>query len=188
MIASLSGTVRHTTATFLVLDVGGVGYKVHCTSATLTSITEGDTLFLHIHMVVREDAMELFGFATYPELALFELLIGISGVGPRSALGILALDSVSALAGAIASGNVGYLTTVSGVGKKSAEKIVLELREKVSHLTTEETTMHTSDEDVLEALVSLGYSTQQAREALKALPPEITDQAERIKAALRHVR
>jgi Holliday junction DNA helicase RuvA len=187
MIAALEGTVTSIHETHCILMVHGVGYKIHTPGRTLTSLTKGSETFLHTYLAVREDALELFGFEHEDERTLFELLIGISGVGPRSALGIIGLDSVSALTSAIASGNIGYLTKVSGIGKKSAEKIVLELREKVGGLTTEsnETLATQGDEDVLEALVAMGYTVQTAREAVHAIPEDITDQSERIKYALR---
>jgi len=187
MIAFLSGTIRYTAPQFIVLDVAGVGYKVHCNQSTLSNTAPNTPLSLFTHLVVREDAMELFGFREQNELQLFELLIGISGVGPRSALGILGLDNVPALANAIANSNIGYLTSVSGVGKKSAEKIVLELREKVSHLTTADGSAYTEEEDVVEALIALGYAKQAVRDVLKTLPPEMTEQGERIKAALQRL-
>ena len=186
MIAYLIGTVSAKSGTFLVLEVHGVGYKVHTTPRTLDGVSVGDPVSLHTHLAVREDAMELFGFPTHGELSFFELLIGISGIGPRSALGIVGLDSVEKLAGAIAHGDVAYLTKVSGVGKKSAEKIVLELRDKVTTLEIHDHEDVRRDEgDALEALKALGYRTDDAREALRQVPDDIEGQGARIKEALR---
>jgi holliday junction DNA helicase RuvA len=186
MISFLSGTVFALHFPSLTLLVGGVGYKVHIPSHTFETIKEKDTLSLYIHFVSREDAQELFGFTHQNELRLFELLISISGVGPRSALGIISLDSVSALSSAIAQSNIEYLTRVSGIGKKSAEKIVLELKDKVKNLTEEnEGNILTQDTDIIEALISLGYSKNDAREVLREINPTTKDQGERIKEALR---
>lgn len=186
MISHLSGSVLFVRDTFLVLDVHGVGYRVHCMPRTLDTARTTRELALHTHLAVREDAMELFGFEAPEELELFGQLISISGIGPRSALGILALESIEKLVSAIAHGDVGYLTKVSGVGKKSAEKIVLELRDKVSlmQLNDVANTQH-EDADVLEALQALGYRADDARKAVRELPSEVTDQGERVKQALR---
>lgn len=186
MIAYLFGSARFVHEGFLVLDVHGVGYKVHGTSRTLEYARTNTEISLHVHTVVREDALELFGFVTHEELELFKLLIGISGIGPRSALGIIGLESVETLISAIAHGDIGYLTKVSGVGKKSAEKIVLELRDKVSRMRGGDMKpVHNEDSDVLEALQALGYRADDAREALKMLPEGTLGQNERIREALR---
>ena len=186
MIAHLEGTVLSKHKGTLVLAVGGVGYRVFCTEQTLDAMREHEEASLHTHLAVREDAMDLFGFHTSEELELFQLLIGISGIGPRSALGIVGLERVEKLVGAIAKGDVGYLTKVSGVGKKSAEKIVLELRDKVGGLSFEEHVgVRQDEEDVLEALKALGYRADEAREVLRRIPDEVTDPGARIKEALR---
>jgi Holliday junction DNA helicase RuvA len=186
MIAHLSGTVLSAHQSYLVLDVHGVGYKVFCTERTMDAAPPQSDLSLNIRTVVREDALDLFGFPTRDELELFELLLGVSGIGPRSALGIINLESIERLTGAIARGDVGYLTKVSGVGKKSAEKIVLELKDKVSVLALD--TIHEAqqdDEDVLEALKALGYRADEAREVLHKIPSDITEPSARVKEALR---
>ena len=131
--------------------------------------------------------MELYGFLHYAELEFFELLIGISGIGPRSALGVLALAPVDTLKRAIAAGDTSYLTKVSGIGRKTAEKIVLELKEKLGFgkmsLGGTEDLQH--DADVLEALVALGYTATQARDALGKLKPTIQGREARLKEALK---
>jgi Holliday junction DNA helicase RuvA len=186
MIAHLDGTILSRHGTFLVLDVHGVGYKLHCTPRILDAAIGGTEASFFTYLAVREDALELFGFPTHEELELFQLLIGISGIGPRSALGIIGLDELEKLVGAIGHGDVGYLTKVSGVGKKSAEKIVLELKEKVGMLNISDTgAIHTADEDVLEALKTLGYRTDEAREALRQIPEDVAEQGARVKEALR---
>jgi Holliday junction DNA helicase RuvA len=186
MIAHLAGTVLATHPGFLILDVGGVGYRVHVTERARTGVTTHDEVSLFIHTAVREDSLNLFGFPSYEELELFELLIGISGIGPRSALGIIGLESIETLVSAIAAGDVAYLTKVSGVGKKSAEKIVLELQDKVAALPrAERRAIHDGEEDILEALRALGYRADEAREALRRVPDEVVDQGARIKDALR---
>lgn len=186
MISHLSGTVLTKKATFLVLDVHGVGYKVYCTQRVLESVAGGQECSFFTHLAVREDALDLFGFFSYEELELFMMLIGISGIGPRSALGIIGLEKAETLVSAIAHGDIGYLTKVSGVGKKSAEKIVLELKDKVVLLNlTELDGMRHDDEDVLEALKAMGYRADEARDALRTVSTDVSDQGTRIKEALR---
>jgi Holliday junction DNA helicase RuvA len=140
---------------------------------------------MHTHLVVREDALEIFGFLSEEELELFKLLISVSGIGPRSALGVLALDAPEKLVHAIGKGDVGYLTKVSGVGKKSAEKIVLEIRDKVSLLSFDDTPISGGEEETLEVLLALGYRREEAREALRAISSDLETRDERIKEALK---
>jgi len=186
MIAHLSGVVLAAHPSAITLDVHGVGYRLYVTQQLLDSVRVGDELALHTHLAVREDAMDLFGFPVAEELELFKLLIGVSGIGPRSALGIIGLESIERLSTAIAHGDVGYLTKVSGVGKKSAEKIVLELKDKVGVLSIDDVQAHhRGEEDVLEALQTLGYRLDEAREALRKVPDDIEEQGDRVKAALR---
>lgn len=186
MIASLSGTVSALKPTWLALSVAGVGYKVYGTPTLLSSMHLGDEVLVWTHLVVREDVLDLYGFTDYGELELFKLLISVSGVGPRSAIGILSLDKIDKLKSAIAASDVGYLTKVSGIGRKSAEKICLELRDKLGELEAVGTSsIRRDEEDTLEALKALGYRQDEAREALRLVPPEVTEQGARIREALK---
>lgn len=188
MIGHLTGTTLIKKPLFLVLDVNGVGYKVFCTDRLLQDVSVGDTIAVHIHTVVREDALDLYGFLTYEEIELFILLISVSGVGPRSALGIMNLETIEKLLSAIAHSDVEYLTKVSGVGKKSAEKIILELKDKVESFDIASMDdVRREEEDVLEALKTLGYRADEARTALRQVPPEITEQSALIKEALKRL-
>ena len=199
MIGHLSGTVTLVSHQFLILDVsgvghapqslGGVGYKVYASPDTLLPLAEGDTVSLFIHTAVRENALDLYGFPTHAELIFFELLITISGIGPKSALSILSVAPVDTLKKAISAGDPSYLTQVSGIGKKSAEKIVIELRDKLSGGLVEEDMpgMMKEETDALEALQALGYTTTEARDALKEVPDDITGTDMRIKEALRRL-
>lgn len=187
MITSLSGTVRHKDLHHIVLDVGGVGYKVFVTTDTALDAIPGQPLFLWTHMAVRETSQDLFGFLDKENLDVFELLITISGIGPKTALGILNVATPSMLRQAVASEDTSYLTKVSGIGKKNAEKIVLELRDKLVTSTEDHRTDLKSEGDALEALISLGYAEREAREALKRVPKETEGTAERVKAALKIV-
>ncbi len=188
MISHLCGTTLHTTDKSVVLNVGGVGYIVYTTTDTLSRINSlgEQPINLWTHMSVRENAIELFGFFALEELEFFQMLIDISGIGPRGALGIIGMGSVDTLKNAIASGDTGYLTKVSGIGRKTAEKIVLELKDKLSlrgH-SAESGTLRT-ESDVAQALMSLGYQQHEIRDALKDLPDTATDTNSRIKEALK---
>ena len=182
MIGYLKGVTVDKDEKYLVLEVGGVGYKVFATLETIESspLLEGRTLW--IHHAVREDASDLYGFTTKDELGFFELLIGISGIGPRTALGILNVTTVSALKKAVSSGDTSHLVKVSGIGKKNAEKIVLELKGKFG-IDDERVTLK-EEVDALDALKTLGFGHAEAREALKEVSDE-PDTNSKIKKALK---
>lgn len=185
MIGTINGTVRHKDLNAIVVDVSGVGYKVFVTTETALEIMPSSPIFLWTHLVVRETSLELFGFLDKESLDTFELLITISGIGPRSALSILNVANPATLRQAVASEDITYLTRVSGIGKKNAEKIVLELKDKMKVTKEDKSFDMRSYGDVLEALVSLGYSERDAREALKKVPKETESASERVKAALK---
>ena len=185
MIGTLNGTVRHKDLHYLVVDISGVGYKVLVTTETALDVTPSSPIFLWTHLVVRETSLELFGFLDKETLDIFELLITIPGIGPKSALSILNVATPSMLRQAVASEDTTYLTRVSGIGKKNAEKIVLELKDKLKITKEDRGLDMRSEGDALEALVSLGYSERDAREALKRVPKELVGASERVKAALK---
>jgi holliday junction DNA helicase RuvA len=187
MIAQLEGQVVHAAERYIIIDVSGVGYRVFVSTDTRAKVTSGaQTVRLWTHLAVREDALDLYGFLTRAELETFELLISISGVGPKSALAIISLAPPEVLHKAIAAGDSTYLTRVSGIGKKIAEKIVLELKDKLATLEEHGGKEEMEQEaDALEALKSLGYNLREAREALRAVPLEVVDTGARIKEALR---
>lgn len=184
MIGSLQGIIRGTIHGTVVVEVGGVGYRVFVPVGTLAKIKEGDSAFLWTHHAQRETAQDLYGFETKEELAWFELLLTVSGIGPRSALSILNAVDGPSLERAILTRDAVSLSKAHGVGKKTAEKIVLELREKVG---SSETLSHESgsDGDVIDALVGLGYSQREAREAARSVSRDITETGEKIREAIR---
>ena len=190
MISKLSGTIVKKEINFVILDVGGIGFEINISPGTLESTKEEDEVNIWTQLIVRENSMELYGFEKEEELNFFKLLTGVSGVGPKSALAILGLEEVRTLKSAISEGDPSYLTKVSGIGKKSAERITLELKDKLGPQTEtqEQGDIHKEDTDVLEALHSLGYSKQQAREAVKKLSPESQGVNNRLKEALKMIR
>lgn len=183
MISYLEGKTKLRGGKFLIIDVNGVGYKVFVLPDLLRKNEE--TLRVWTHLQVREDAMELYGFENYAELEFFEKLIQVSGVGPKSALGIMSIAPVDTIKKAIAGGETSYLTKVSGIGKKTAEKVIIELRDKMGEMTEAGSAVFKEEQDVLSALQALGYSQSEAREALKDLPNDLTGVNNRIKAALK---
>ncbi len=185
MIGSISGTVSAVRAGYAIIAAAGVGYKIAGTRSTIGSLTQGATATLWTHLIVREDVLDLYGFESEEEMRFFELLLSVSGIGPKSALAILDIASIETLRSAIAGGNAGYLTNVSGVGKKTAEKIVLELRDKVGKEIAGSAASLKGDEDALEAMRALGYSAAEARDALRTVPPHITSGTERLREALK---
>ncbi len=184
MISSLSGTIQRKDLNSLVVDVLGVGYRVLVPLETALDAAPSSPIFLWTHLVVRENALELFGFSDKENLDTFELLITISGIGPRTALNILNAATPAMLRQAVASADTSYLTRVSGIGKKNAEKIVLELKDKLK-IAREDLLDTRSEGDALEALVSLGYSERDARQALKKVSKDIKSASDRVKAALK---
>lgn len=186
MIARLEGIIVHTTDKFLIIDVSGVGYKLFVTTETSNSTLLGDHVSFWVHTAVRENSIDLYGFKNTNEMSFFELLLDVSGIGPRSALSILAIAPIDTLKRAIATGDTGYLNKVSGIGKKTAEKIIIELRDKLQDYKNDSDTPQTlrDESDILEALKSLGYSQNEARDALKQVPQTTLGTNARIKEAL----
>ncbi len=174
MIGSIRGKIILKTEKFLVAEVSGVGYKIKLVPNVLSTIKANQEISLWIHTHVREDTLDLYGFLERPELEFFEMLIGVSGIGPKGAISILGITSIETLGKAISAGDTSYLTKISGIGKKTAEKIIIELRDKVADKMGEkrESNSLQGELDALEALKSLGYSQNQAREALKKVSPE----------------
>ena len=187
MIGKLTGTIEYTDSRQAIIGVGGVGYKLFAPISTLESLTVGAESEWWTYLAVRENALDLYGFSTRAELEMFELLITVSGIGPKTALGILNVADIKAIGQAVVSGDSTHLTRVSGIGKKNAEKIVLELKDKM--FTDREEGVSNAglkeDVDVIEALKSLGYSNREAQEALKKIPKAITGTSEKVKQVLK---
>ncbi len=185
----LRGQILEMAERSVVLDVNGVGYKVFVTADSLHTLKKGSETSLWTYLAVREDALDLYGFISKKEKEFFELLITVSSIGPKSALNILSLVSVDTLAGAIRTGSTAHLVKVSGIGRKTAEKIVLELKDKMGGIQSSDdaglAAEMSSDMDAIEALKALGYDPDEAREALKKIPKDISDTGAKVKAALK---
>ncbi len=188
MIGRLSGVIAEKTPPQVVIDVAGVGYEVDVPMSTFFNLGQlGERAMLLTHLVVREDAHQLFGFLTHEERGTFRQLIKISGIGPKMALGLLSGLSVAELAQAVSRQETGRLTKVPGIGKKTAERLLLELKGKLGpDLSLPATVASDAQADILQALVALGYSDKDAAAALKALPPDV-GVSEGIKLALKRL-
>lgn len=185
MIAHLKGKVIYKDLRFAVIEAGGVGYKVFVTTSLLDKLDVETETEIWTHQAVREDSVSLYGFSSMEELNFFELLISISGIGPKTALSILNISSIQNLRRAVASGDTSHLTKVSGIGRKIAEKIVLELKDKIKDFGSEEGSELGDEIDVLEALKAIGYREQDAREAMKSISGKTTSTGEKVKMALK---
>lgn len=186
MISYLSGTIIAVTEKYIVIDTGGVGYKVFVAPPILQQSVVGAAVSLWIYTAVREDALDLFGFESLSAQEVFELLLNVSGIGPKSALGILSVADMGSLIHAIKNENVAYLTQVSGIGKKTAEKIVLELKDKVEKLSLEHGHVESDHiRDVVDALLAMGYHERVVRISLQSIDTEDADTSRIIREALK---
>ena len=186
MIATVEGRVSARSDNALVVMVGGIGLRVICPLPTLTATRVGDVILLHTHLIVREDDLTLVGFATEEERSLFRNLIAVSGVGPKVALAALSAMAPDSLRLAIGQEQPDLLARVPGIGKKTAEKIVFELRDKVGAPEFSEglAALTEADAAVIDALTVLGYSIVEAQRAVQSLSPDVTDVEDRLRLAL----
>ena len=191
MIFLLHGNILEIAERAAVIDVNGVGYKVSMTEDSLRGLKTGTEITIWTHLAVRENSQDLYGFISKKDRDFFELLITVSGIGPKTALNILSLVASETLIGAIRDGSTSHLVKVSGIGKKTAEKIVLELKDKMIGYGGGENEYTaagmSSDADAIEALKALGYGADEAREAIKKIVAggKLTDTGAKVKAALK---
>ena len=187
MIARLTGTIADRGLDHIVLDVNGVGYLVFGPASVITRAVIGDTATLHTHMVVKEDSMTLYGFLDPHQGRLFQTLLGVSGVGPKVGLALLSLMNADELSFAIASGNAAALARAQGVGQKLAARLVVELRDKMMKAAGPITAPGVESEEVVAALMSLGYSQAEAVDAVaRAEFPADAAIEDKVRLALSH--
>lgn len=185
MISKLKGKIDFIKDSYVVVEVGGIGYKVFVTSYAMGKVAGLEDVEFYIHTHVREDALALYGFLSLDELEMFELLISVSGIGPKAGLGILSIADPKTIRTAVVNEDASILTKVSGVGKKTAGRVILELKNKIGDLPVYEKNEVASDSDALEALVAMGYSVSESREVLKNVAKDISDVGARVKMALK---
>jgi len=190
MIASLHGRLETLGSDWAIIDVGGIGFQVYMPTSTLSTLgATGEEVQLYTHLHLREDNATLYGFGSADELRLFQTLLGVSGLGPRLALAMLSAMTVEKLTMAIVTGSVDLLTVVPGIGKKVANRLILELKEKIGAgwVTTPGVQLAEENTDVLAALTTLGYSVSEASRAVASLPPSPDlSLEEKIKLALQY--
>jgi Holliday junction DNA helicase RuvA len=185
MIARLSGIVLDLGADSLVVDVGGVGYLVHAPVSVIAAARVGEDVTLHTHLIVREDSMTLYGFLDAHEGRLFQTLTSVSGVGPKVGLALLSIMDADELSFAIASGNAASLARATGVGQKLAARVVVELKDKMTSAAAPSTTPGVESEEIVAALMALGYSQAEATDAVaRADLPEDAAIEEKVRLAL----
>ena len=182
MIGSIRGRVTHTSEKSVLVEQGGIGFEVNADKATLLGLELDQEVFLFTHTHVREDVIALYGFVDREDLEFFQMLLGISGIGPKGALGIMSVAPTETLKQSIKKGDAVYLTKVGGIGKKTAQKITLELKDKIILDNDSETVIN--DLEVLEALEALGYTKLDARNVLKDLDASL-DTNTKIKEAIK---
>jgi len=185
MIAYLKGKILAKPRGQIILDVNQIGYRISVSESWFQDMIVGQELELYIHQHLKEDAADLYGFKSLIDLDFFELLLSVNGVGPRSALAILSMASADDVSQSIARGDAHLLTKVSGIGQKTADRIVLELKNKLGLLFAGQSLGNNSKSDEIDALMALGYSLMQARDALNQVNPSVQDSGERIREALR---
>lgn len=183
MIGSIEGVVQYKGGNYLIIQTSGVGYKVFSIPTIIASTKVGSDALVFTHTYVREDQISLYGFSKIEELEFFELLLTVSGVGPKSALGIMSLSEINMLKSAIASGDPSVFTKVAGIGRKTAERVIVELKEKLK-FENAMSPIASEHNDAMDALVALGFSQQEARESLKDVKSEMSLQ-EKVKSALK---
>ncbi|MBI4779589.1 Holliday junction branch migration protein RuvA [Candidatus Falkowbacteria bacterium] len=190
MISYLKGKIKHKGGGFVILEVNNIGYQVFISPLLYADLRFDQEIEFYTHQQVREDVLNLYGFRNMAELELFELLLSISGIGPRSALGVMSIATLDDIKESISRGDPALLTKVSGIGRKTAERVVLELREKIGKLSASDGKLgggQLGSSDEIDALMALGYSLSQAREALNGVDAKIKDSGEKIRQALRRL-
>lgn len=168
----------------MILEVGGIGYKIFVLPQILDDLRENKEITLFIYHYMREGAEDLYGFLTQEEVEFFELLDSVSGVGPKAALGIMSIADVKTIKKAISQGDDSFLTRVSGIGKKTAERVILELKNKIG-LPFEGKKVPQNLEDAFDALLGLGYRRREAEAVLSKISPDNKETSEQVKEALR---
>ncbi len=191
MIAHVRGQLVAKGSDDVIVDVAGIGWRVFVPRNLLDHLKAGEEVALVTHLVVREDELSLVGFGSQDELRVFEMLLRVSGIGPRTALNIMSFLSLEALRRAITSGDVANLARIPGIGRKTAERLVVDLRDKIGGVGATEripfASLTAAEAEVMAALTTLGYSVAEAEQAVRALPDERLTVEERLRAALRYL-
>lgn len=187
MIGHLRGTISHVALDRAVIEVGGIGLQVLCSPSTLAALRLGQEAIIVTSLVVREDSLTLYGFATDDERAMFELVQTSSGIGPKVALAILAVLDPDRLQSAIANGDVNTLTSVPGIGPKSAQRLIVDLKDRIGKVAQLHSPRADSEQQVVDALIGLGWSAKDSQKAVADVASESDDLSELLRLALRRL-
>jgi len=187
MFSYIEGKLLYIRGNAVVVENSGIGYKIAVTAYAIGKIAGQEIVRLHLYTHVREDVLALYGFLVREELDMFELLLSVTGIGPKAALGILTIADPKTIRTAVIKKDASVLTRVSGIGKKTAERVILELGNKIDSLPDSEQEEAVSESETIEILVSMGYSAHEAREASKHIASDIVDISEKIKTALKYL-
>lgn len=197
MIAFIKGTMIRAEENSVIIENNGIGYRVFACGRDISRIVNGSEVFLHTYMNVREDAMQLFGFLSAEDLEVFRLLLGVNGIGPKAALGVLSGMTANDLRFAVLSDDIKTLSTAPGIGKKTAQKLILELKDKFSLQDAFEeklvlteaagTAADSNQEEAIQALMALGYSGSDALKAVRAAAADNMSTEDILKAALKRM-
>jgi Holliday junction DNA helicase RuvA len=188
MISKLTGVVAEKDSDYLIIEVGGIGYKVNVSPDVVAKAKEKEEISLFTYLAVRENSLDLYGFLGKGELVFFELLVSVSGIGPKGALGVLSQATPIQLETSITTGDCSILTKVSGIGEKTAERIILELKNKIGKISSLQGSARKDsnvDVETMEALLALGYSQRDAQEALREIGSKTKNVNEKVKRALK---
>lgn len=189
MISSIKGIIQDIDSSGLIVEVGGVGLQIHAPAPTLDGLRRGEVVSLYTSLIVREDSLTLYGFETREGRNYFELLLGVNGVGPRLALAVLSTLSTDAIRRGVFHEQAELFSRVPGVGKRTAQKILMHLQDRLPGEAGLEpvAAMSSTDEEVLAALAALGYSLVEAQAAVQAIPKDAVDDVEeRLRIALKY--
>ncbi len=195
MFAYLKGILEHIDDNYIIIDVHGIGYKIYTSASTIERLSQlHQEIKVHTYLYIREDIIDLYGFLTKEELSMFELLISVSGIGPKAALAVLSTISPSKFALAVVTSDVKTITQIPGIGKKTAQRIMLELKDKIKseefieeQINAPVDSMEDCSSEAVNALVVLGYSLAEATAAVKAVSSESNEVEEVIKKALKQL-
>jgi Holliday junction DNA helicase RuvA len=183
MLGYIKGKIINKTKTTVIVEAGGIGYLIHSTEELVSSIEEGARISLWLHTSVKENAIDLYGLENKKDLSLFEKLLTVPGFGPKTSIKILSLISSELLEKAILTGDSSYLTEISGIGKKNAEKIISSLQEKIGSIKSNSSMEE--ELEILEILISLGYSKRESRSVIKKIPNDLERVEEKIKWSIK---